>query len=162
MTKVNGVIIMFGCILKTQSIKECSIAIVLNLSRGDIVHEFWVPKLIGFKCLWLLVFKSSFLSRGLIICYVLAFSLPSNLTLFCFLDRINQWTHTFAISWIRFHKVYNMECICLIFTSVLYSEKIPLGKWLRPIIIFHIKFIFIWIQFYCFPEVSRFKTRFEN
>ena len=161
MTKVNSVIIMFGSILKTQCIKECTISIILNWSRRNIIDEFWIPKLITFKCLRLLVFKNSFLSRSLIISYIKAFSLPSNLTLFSFFDRINQRTHAFAISWIWLHKVYNMECICKIFAGILNSEKVPLGKWLCPVIIFHIKFIFKRIYFYCSTQIPRFKTRFK-
>lgn len=137
--EIHCVIVISSCELKCQSTVLWAITVVWGLDGGGgiLVLDLVRAEIEVATELWgILIFISFFLTACLVISYVETISLPTYFTLFCFSDWINEWPHSFIISRIWFHKINNIKPICLIFSSILNSKKVPLAETLGAIVIF--------------------------
>ena len=88
-------------------------------------------------------------------------SLPSDAIFFCLLGRVDEGLHTLVIVRIRFHQVDYVEAIDLIFPRVRYSEIVPLGVAIRPVIILQEEIVLKVVHFDGFPEISALESTFK-
>ena len=101
-----------------------------------------------------MVSERCFGSACLIISDVEAVTTPADSTFLSIFQRVDQRTHSLAISAIRFHEIDKMEAVCLVFPSILDAEEVPLSVTMRAVIVFQIKFIFKLAHFYGFSKVA--------
>jgi len=102
--------------------------------------------------------------KALEVLYVRSTSMPSDSRLFDCLLRVDKWFHAMVIGWISFVKVYDVECVLLIFASIWNSEVEPLSHEL-------IKRLEVRTQFQIVdelanlsrpPEVARLESTFKD
>ena len=66
------------------------------------------------------------------------------------------------IARIRLHKIYDVKSIHLVFSRVLHSEKVPLSKAIRAIVIFEVEIVFTIANFDSFFKISTLKSALKD
>jgi hypothetical protein len=82
-------------------------------------------------------------SAVLIIWNVVSVTVPANSTWFSLFHWIQKRPHTISISRIWLHQVHNVKTVCMILSSVLYLEIVPLCETPSSIIVLKVEIIFI-------------------
>ena len=105
--KVNCIHVILSCVLESEAIVDGSIAIVGWLLRSTrcIVDLIRIKILISSKLWTILIFESFFQSSRLIVCDVLAISLPAYVDGVCILHGVSQRSHALVVGWIRLHEI---------------------------------------------------------
>ena len=105
--EVNCVHVMFRCKLERQAVVHCPVTIVRRLLCGRVGVGYLVRTevLSASKLWWILVFIRFFNSSCLIICNVLAVSLPAHVRQVCFFKWVNQRSHTLLVCRVWLHEV---------------------------------------------------------
>lgn len=158
-TEVDSIIVVFSSIFECQAVVNGAIPIICRLHGGgrSIVDGIRIKVLSSPKLSGVLVLKSFLDAASLVICNILAVSLPTDVGGVCILQGIGERPHSFVVSWIGLHEVNHMETVSLIFPCVLNSKVIPLAKTLGAIIIFDVHLIFEWSYFHDFSKITTLK-----
>lgn len=85
---------------------------------------------------------------------VLSVSMPPIVHPFSFLSRVNDWKHSEVVERVVFLKVFNVESVNSIFSSVRYSKVVPLSVRICAVVWFQIEVVFIFRSLNCSTKVS--------
>ena len=146
----DRIIVMFESYFERESVEDgtiagCSSCWLIRYTRCWCCRGVWA------KCAWILLIDLFLFSCSLVIGNIKAISIPTNSSIFSFLNRVYQRLHPLIVGWFRFHEVDNIESVDLVFSCVLCPEEVPLCISARAIVVFQEKVIFKVWYLYNFP-----------